>query len=66
MDAIIELSRSEAQSGSRQIVGTEHLLLGLAREGHGVANVILYEYGVSADSIRDEVLDLSGRRSEPN
>jgi ATP-dependent Clp protease ATP-binding subunit ClpC len=67
MDAIVELSRAEAQSTDRQVVGTEHLLLGLAREGHGVANVILFEYGVRSDDIRERVTELlSGPDLLPN
>ena len=67
METIIDLSEAEAQAFGRELVGTEHLLLGLAREGNGVANLILFQYGVSSDDIRARVLDLvSGRGHSPN
>jgi ATP-dependent Clp protease ATP-binding subunit ClpC len=67
MDTILELSKAEAQSADRQVVGTEHLLLGLVREGNGVANLILFQYGVSSDDIRARVVGLvSGPGRLPN
>jgi ATP-dependent Clp protease ATP-binding subunit ClpC len=67
METIIELSEAEARAAGRQIVGTEHLLLGLAREGNGVANVILRDYGVSSEDIRKRVIDfISGRGQGPH
>jgi ATP-dependent Clp protease ATP-binding subunit ClpA len=67
METIIELSRAEAETAGRQMVGTEHLLLGLAREGNGVANVILLDYGTSSEEIRARVHDVvsgPGRRRQ--
>jgi ATP-dependent Clp protease ATP-binding subunit ClpC len=67
METIIELSKAEAQAAGMQIVGTEHLLLGLAREGNGVANVILWEFGVTSDDVRERVIDFaSGPGRRPN
>jgi ATP-dependent Clp protease ATP-binding subunit ClpC len=67
MTNIISLSRNKAEELGREVVDTEHLLLGLAHEGHGVANVILWEYGASSEDIRERVIDLvSGPGRPPN
>ena len=66
METIVELSKAEAQAAGMQIIGTEHLLLGLAREGNGVANVILWEYGVTSDDIRERVIDLVSGPGRPS
>jgi ATP-dependent Clp protease ATP-binding subunit ClpC len=64
MKAILELSQDEADRMRHPLVGTEHLLLALAREGNGVANVILHGYGVRSDDLRRTVVDLvSGSRA---
>lgn len=67
METIIELSHAEAETAGRQTIDTEHLLLGLAREGNGVANLILRDYGVSSEDIRARVNDFvsgPGRRPQ--
>ena len=62
---ILELSLREALSLGHDYIGTEHLLLGLARENEGVAARILLGYGVDADTIRNEtVLVLSSAEGE--
>jgi ATP-dependent Clp protease ATP-binding subunit ClpC len=67
MENIVALSESQADEMGRQVVGTEHLLLGLAREGNGVANVILFEYGASSEDIRETVIDfVAGPGRRPN
>jgi ATP-dependent Clp protease ATP-binding subunit ClpC len=57
---VLELSLREALSLSHNYIGTEHILLGLAREGDGVAARILLQFGVDANKIRDEVSKLLG------
>jgi ATP-dependent Clp protease ATP-binding subunit ClpC len=58
---VLELSLKEALAMSHNYIGTEHILLGLARENEGVAARILLELGASAEKVRDEVLrSLSG------
>ncbi len=57
---VLELAHDEAQKWGVNYVGTEHLLLGLIREGEGVAAQVLLELGVSADSVRRQVLELLG------
>ena len=55
---VLELSlREAAERGDREI-GTEHLLLGLVREGHGVAVTVLESLGVDPISVRLEVIAL--------
>jgi ATP-dependent Clp protease ATP-binding subunit ClpA len=51
------LGRADAESRSlgHDGVGTEHLLLALAREGEGIAMRVLGEQGVGADALRDAV-----------
>ena len=63
---IFELSFAEARNLGHSYIGTEHLLLGLIREGEGVASKILMEMGLKQDRIREEVLKLlnSGKEKE--
>jgi ATP-dependent Clp protease ATP-binding subunit ClpA len=53
---VLELSLREALSLAHNYIGTEHILLGLARENEGVAARILLDFGVDADRLRDEVV----------
>jgi ATP-dependent Clp protease ATP-binding subunit ClpC len=55
MNDIIELSNAESELRGHPLTGTEHLLLGLVREGNGVANVILADLGAPGESIRQEI-----------
>ena len=57
---MLELALREAQAMSHQFIGTEHLLLGLAREDDGVAMQILTGLGVGAERIRREVIRTMG------
>ena len=58
---VLELALREALTIGHNYVGTEHLLLGIAREGEGVASRILDDLGADAERIRDEVINaLSG------
>jgi len=62
---VFELANDEAQKWGVNYVGTEHLLLGLVREGEGVAAQVLSDLGVSADAIRKQVLALLGGSPSP-
>ncbi len=53
---VIELAVDEARHLNHNYIGTEHLLLGLLREGEGVAAGVLESLGVSLDKARAEVL----------
>lgn len=57
---VIELSMDEARKLSHSYVGTEHILLGLIREGEGVAARVLNNLGVSLNKARQQVLQLLG------
>jgi len=53
---VLELALSEALELGHNYVGTEHILLGLLREGKGVAIHVLVDLGANPDRVRDEVL----------
>jgi ATP-dependent Clp protease ATP-binding subunit ClpC len=61
----LELSLREALELGHDYIGTEHLLLGLLREGEGVAVRILVGLGATPAAVRDELFrTLSGARGE--
>jgi ATP-dependent Clp protease ATP-binding subunit ClpC len=51
---VIELAIDEARHFSHNYIGTEHLLLGLLREGEGIAFRVLDSLGVTLDRVRTE------------
>ncbi|PTQ51283.1 MAG: ATP-dependent Clp protease [Brockia lithotrophica] len=57
---VIELAFDEARKLGHTYVGTEHILLGLIREGEGVAARVLANLGVSLTKARQQVLQLLG------
>ena len=57
---VVELSQDEARKLSHSYVGTEHILLGLIREGEGVAARVLHNLDVSLNKARQQVLQLLG------
>lgn len=57
---VIELSMDEARKLGHTYVGTEHILLGLIREGEGVAARVLNNLDVSLNKARQQVLHLLG------
>ena len=59
---VLQLAIAEAQSLNHTYVGTEHLLLGLLREGEGVAAQVLRNLDVNLDAARAEVM----RELDPN
>src|SRR5213596_121669 len=62
---IIELAVDEARRMGHHHIGTEHVLLGMVREGEGIAAGVLESLGVSLDRARAEVVGiLSGRMPE--
>ena len=52
---IILLAKEEAKRLNHDYIGTEHLLLGLIREGEGVAAAVLASLGLGPDKIRFEI-----------
>ena len=57
---VIELAIEEGQNFGHNYVGTEHLLLGLLREGEGIAAQVLTNMGVDLKKARREVIQLLG------
>ncbi len=57
---VLELSVEEAHQMGHNYVGTEHLLLGLIREGEGIAAKVLMEHNLERRRIKDETLKLLG------
>ncbi|NLW10362.1 MAG: ATP-dependent Clp protease ATP-binding subunit [Firmicutes bacterium] len=53
-------AQKEAKQLKHNIVGTEHLLLGLIQEGEGVAGRALEELGISLEKVREEVIKIIG------
>src|ERR671913_1174146 len=63
---VLELSLREALQLGHNYIGTEHILLGLIREGDGVAANVLVKLGADLSSVRQEVIQqLSGFRAVP-
>lgn len=57
---VLELSAEEARSLGHNYIGTEHLLLGLIREGEGVAFRVFLNLGVDIQKARIEIMELLG------
>ncbi|MGB4564680.1 MAG: ATP-dependent Clp protease ATP-binding subunit [Dethiobacteria bacterium] len=57
---VVELSIEEGQNLGHNYVGTEHILLGLIREGEGIAAQVLANLGVDLKRARKEVIQLLG------
>ena len=57
---VLELSWDEARQLGHNFIGTEHLLLGLIREGEGVAARVLENLGVDLNKVRTNVIKMLG------
>ena len=57
---VIELAMDEARNLGHNYIGTEHLILGLIREGEGVASQVLISMGLDLDKVRMEIMNLLG------
>jgi uncharacterized damage-inducible protein DinB len=55
---VIELAVDEARRLNHHYIGTEHLLLGLVREGEGIAAGVLESLGISLERTREQVIDI--------
>src|SRR5207248_10345288 len=58
---VLVLAQEEAQRFQQSSIGTEHLLLGLLREGEGVAAQVLSNLGIEIDQVRHAVEAIIGR-----
>ncbi|MEO8890252.1 MAG: Clp protease N-terminal domain-containing protein, partial [Coleofasciculaceae cyanobacterium] len=61
---VLELSLEEARQLGHNYIGTEHLLLGLIREGEGVAARVLENLGVDLTKVRTQVIRMLGETTE--
>ncbi len=61
---VLELSLEEARQLGHNYIGTEHLLLGLIREGEGVAARVLENLGVDLSKVRTQVIRMLGETQE--
>ncbi len=58
---VVVLAQEEARLLRHNYIGTEHLLLGLLREGNGVAAKVLESLGISLETIRVQVEEIIGQ-----
>src|SRR5438270_2426676 len=58
---VLQLAQEEAQRFNHNYIGTEHLLLGLVREGEGVAAKVLSNLGIELTKVRSAVEFIIGR-----
>jgi hypothetical protein len=58
---VVVLAQEEARRLDHNYIGTEHILLGLIREGDGVAAQVLESLGISLDAARQQVEGFVGR-----
>ena len=61
---VVVLAQEEASGLDHNYIGTEHILLGLIREGEGVAANALKSLGISLDPVRQQVEEIIGRGQE--
>ena len=62
---VVVLAQEEARTLDHGYIGTEHLLLGLIREGDGVAARALVSLGISLEAVREQVGEIIGRGQQP-
>lgn len=60
----VVLAQEEARLLNHGWIDTEHLLLGLIREGDGVAATVLQSFGISLEAVRQQVVEIIGRGQE--
>lgn len=60
---VLELSLREALQMGHNYIGTEHILLGLLREGEGVAARVLNSMGITLDNVKEKVKELLSKQS---
>ncbi len=55
---VLELSLREALQMGHNYIGTEHILLGLLREGEGVAARVLNSFGIDLDAVKEKIREI--------
>ncbi|HEY7349319.1 MAG TPA: ATP-dependent Clp protease ATP-binding subunit [Ktedonobacterales bacterium] len=63
---VIELAVDEARRLNHHYIGTEHLLLGLVREGEGIAAGVLESLGVNLEKVRTQTIQVLSQASSPH
>ncbi len=63
---VLELALREALQLNHTYIGTEHLLLGVIREGEGVAAQVLVRLGADLERVRQQVIELVGQGPGPS
>jgi ATP-dependent Clp protease ATP-binding subunit ClpC len=58
---VVVEAQNEARTLNHDYIGTEHILLGLIREGHGLGAKALESLGISLDTVRQEVQEIIGQ-----
>ena len=62
---ILQYAREESSRLGHEYIGTEHLLLGLVKEGQGVAIAVLSNMGIQLDALKKSIEDAVQSSSEP-
>ncbi|MDD5132386.1 MAG: ATP-dependent Clp protease ATP-binding subunit [bacterium] len=55
---VLQLAVEESQAMGHSRIGTEHILLGLLREGEGIAAKVLASMGIQLDRVREEIINI--------
>ena len=63
---VIELAVDEARRLNHHYIGTEHLLLGLVREGEGIAAGVLESLGVNLEKVRSQTIQILNQSGNPH
>src|SRR5438045_2123506 len=63
---VIELAVDEARRLNHHYIGTEHLLLGLVREGEGIAAGVLESLGVNLEKVRTQTIQVLSQTNSPH
>lgn len=61
---VLELAFDEARQLGHTYIGTEHILLGLIREGEGVAAQVLANMGIDLETVRKQVVEVLGGKTQ--
>ncbi|MFY9235082.1 MAG: Clp protease N-terminal domain-containing protein [Fimbriimonadaceae bacterium] len=63
---VIDLAYDESRNLNNNYIGTEHLLLGIIREGDGFAARVLFKLGIELEKARREIMAMQDRESGPD
>src|SRR5919201_1611890 len=63
---VLVLAQEEAQRFNHNYIGTEHLLLGLVREGDGIAAGVLESLGVNLEKVRTHTIQVLSQSNSPH